>query len=119
MSANRAGLAVAVMILAIFATACGDDSEPAAPPAATVTMTEYAFDPADLTVPRDARVEVVNAGQEVHTWLIGGTGRGTPDVQPGSRAVLSLEGLAPGRYNVFCDQPGHAERGQVGTLTIT
>ena len=40
-------------------------------------------------------------------------------VQPTKSAVFTVEGLAPGTYTFWCQVPGHAANGMVGTLTIT
>ena len=106
----------AVSLLLLAPGACGDE-EPDAPPA-TVRMGEFWYRPADVTVPRDGKVSVVNDGRVVHTWIVQGAGVGTTDIRPGRSVVLDLEGIPPGTYSVYCDQPGHAEAGQGGRITI-
>ena len=82
-------------------------------------MAEYSYTPADLTVSRDIKLTVINDGTLTHTYILRGIGRGTADVQPGKRVTLDLAGVVPGTYQVFCDQAGHTESGQSGTITIT
>jgi plastocyanin len=112
-----AGVLIAV---AIAVTACGnavvaiDTSAPA-----VVHMTEFAFTPNAITMPRDSRVTVVNDGKMDHTWTVTKVALGTGVVAPGASVVVDLTGVAPGTYAVVCDQPGHAAAGQTGTLTIT
>jgi uncharacterized cupredoxin-like copper-binding protein len=47
-----------------------------------------------------------------------GAGVGTAELRPGQSIRVSLKGIKPGTYTVYCDQAGHAQAGQVGTLTI-
>jgi plastocyanin len=119
--ARRALFGSMLAVAGLVVTAgCGGTSPAAHPSAATtVHMAEYSYAPADLTVPANTKLTVINDGKLTHTYVLRGIGRGTPDVQPGRRATLDLAGVAPGTYQVFCDQPGHTENGQTGTITIT
>ena len=120
-SLHRRTLAAAVLVIAaVFALgACGGDDRQVAAPANTVRMGDMFFDPADLTVPADSEVTVVNNGSVIHNWIVRGAGVGTAELRPGQLIIVDLKGIKPGRYTVYCDQPGHVEAGQVGTLTIT
>ena len=40
-------------------------------------------------------------------------------VQAYKSAILTVEGLTPGTYTFWCEVPGHAANGMVGTLKIT
>jgi plastocyanin len=109
-----------VLLCLMPATGCGGSSSASNPAAATtVHMAEYSYTPAALTVAANTKLTVVNDGAVVHNYILRGIGRGTADVQPGKRATLDLTGVAPGTYQVFCDQPGHTANGQSGTITIT
>jgi plastocyanin len=104
----------------ILAAGCGGSSPAAHPGAAsTVHMAEYSYTPGVVTVAANTKLTVINDGTLIHTYILRGIGRGTADVQPGKRATLDLAGVAPGTYQAFCDQPGHTEKGQSGTITIT
>jgi plastocyanin len=87
----------------------------------TVVMTEFAFDPATLTVPAGRDTFVLdNTGQFPHTMRIEGNGVSVdvaPPIDGGETATASVT-LAPGTYNVWCPVDGHRERGMVGTLTV-
>ena len=117
----RRALALAVLTLtALLALgACGGDDEQVGAPALTVRMGDMFFDPAGVTVPAGAEVRVVNEGAVVHNWIVRGAGVGTAEVRPGQSIIVSLRGIKAGTYTVYCDQLGHVEAGQVGTLTIT
>ena len=114
---------ICLLLIAVAAAAglgaCGGTSAAAhKPPEATVQMVEYKFVPPNVTVHRNASVAIINDGTMVHSWVIPKAGVGTPGLAPGATEVLELSGIAPGTYGVLCDQPGHAQLGQVGTITV-
>jgi plastocyanin len=116
----RAVLVALSVVGLLLATSCGGTSAAAHPNAATtVHMAEYSYAPASLTVPANTKLTVINDGKLIHTYILRGIGRGTADVQSGKQVTLDLAGVAPGTYQVFCDQLGHAANGQTGTITIT
>jgi manganese oxidase len=84
-------------------------------------MTEYAFDPADVTVSRAETITVTNDGKLAHNYTAvkvkGELELRTGDVDPGSDAKLAVS-LEPGTYEVICTIPGHAEQGMKGTITV-
>ena len=132
-----ASLATVVLLLAgVGLVACGgdDDDDTAATQATTteeaagggggdteVSMTEYAFDPADATVGQGQTITATNDGELPHNYTVK---YGNPaeypsshDIDPGSSGALG----APedrGEYDVICTIPGHAEKGMKGTLTV-
>jgi plastocyanin len=113
-------LAVLALVgLAFALSACGGDDAQVATPAGTVSMGDFWFKPADVTVAADSEVTVVNDGAVIHNWIVRGAGVGTAELKPGQSIIVSLKGIKPGTYTVYCDQPGHVEAGQIGTLTIT
>jgi plastocyanin len=141
-------LATVLLLLAgVGLVACGDDDDDTAATEATTTeeaaaggggateirMTEYAFDPADVAVSRGDTITVTNGGEMAHSYTIpdtralrGGGELTTGNVDPGSSGKVRLNAsvrggtrhLAPGKYEVICTIPGHAEKGMKGTLTI-
>jgi plastocyanin len=111
-------MAAFAVLCSMVAGACGKD-EGGGSAAVTVRMGEYYYQPAQMTVPKDAKVTLVNDGALVHNWILKEAGVGTGRVAPGQSAVLDLDGVPPGNYMVYCDEPGHVAAGQTGTLTIT
>jgi plastocyanin len=109
----------AALLVGVLAGCSAKHATAAPPPSVVVHMTEYKFTPADITVPKDSVVLLVNDGQMAHSWVMPKAGVGTGDVQPGASQTLDLSGIAPGTYQVICDLPGHAKQGEVGTVTIT
>ena len=108
---------ILVALLALALSACGGDDVAKTPPV-TVSMGEYFYAPAELTVPRDSDVRVVNNGAIVHSWILKGAGVGTAGIAPGGSIIVGLQGVAPGTYDIFCDQAGHTQAGQAGKITI-
>jgi plastocyanin len=82
--------------------------------AATLSMTENAFAPADLTVSSGGSVEVTNDGQALHNLTIEGT-EVDQDVEPGQSSAVTVE-AEPGEYTMFCEY--HREAGMEGTVTV-
>jgi plastocyanin len=117
----------AALACAVFAFAgCGDDSEPPPPGAREVVMTDYAYDPKNLTVDRGETLTVVNEGGIAHNLTIerGPDPRnetqeltGTSSFLKGKRENLKVD-LPPGRYAMVCTVPGHRELGMTGTLRV-
>lgn len=88
--------------------------------ATEIAMTEYKFDPADVTVGARATITVTNDGQLPHNYTVEREGAGpltTGDIDPGSSGEITLD-LAPDEYKVICTIPGHAEQGMGGRLTV-
>ena len=112
---------VVALLFGISATvlaACGGDDKPDATPAMTVKMGEFWYRPAELTVPRNAIVNIVNDGAVAHSWIVQGAGVGTTAIAPGQSIIVDLRDIKAGTYTVFCDQAGHTQAGQTGKLTI-
>ena len=88
-------------------------------------MTEYAFDPADVTVSRGDTITVTNDGELPHNFTVrkvkGGGDFTTGDLDPGSSRELTVDldpGPRPGPFGVICTIPGHAAQGMEGTLMV-
>ena len=68
-----------------------------------------------------AVIELANFGQDAHDLRVQRIGArhiaGTPVVQPGRRAELTVK-LAPGRYSFWCSVADHRARGMRGTLIV-
>jgi plastocyanin len=118
-------LAVGLLALALLA-ACGGGGGGNAQPAGSVkvTMTEFTFSPASLSVPSGKVVfYLVNAGTISHDMVIkdsaGGIAGRSELVSAGDSFVFTVSSLAAGTYRFLCDQPGHETNGMFGTLTVT
>jgi plastocyanin len=110
--------AVAVLSVA----ACGSGAtQPAG--STKVTMTEFKFDPGDLTVAHGKVVFwLVNAGSVAHDLAIkdsAGNSLATSElVSAGDSKEFDVD-LPAGSYKIVCTQPGHEASGMKGTLTVT
>jgi uncharacterized cupredoxin-like copper-binding protein len=112
---RRAVIALVAVTLGIGAAACGDDE--AGGGAVDVSMTEYAFDPAPISLAEGGELHVTNEGHEVHNLTIPDLGKGL-ELSPGGDGTLHLDGQPAGTYPVICDIPGHAEQGMKTEITI-
>ena len=131
-------LLLVVAVVGITAGCGGDDDEEAAAPAETATetegaaagqrvgMTEFAFEPKDLTVRQGETITAETTGGTVHNLTIeegpdpekpSNELAATPDVQPGDSAQLTVD-LEPGEYALVCTVPGHREQGMIGTIKV-
>ena len=89
--------------------------------APSVSMTEYAFDPSDLTVSKRGVIEVTTDGELPHTLSVEGQDVATSDLDPGASQQLALSNgiaLPAGDYEFVCTIDDHAEQGMTGTLTV-
>jgi uncharacterized cupredoxin-like copper-binding protein len=89
-----------------------------------VTLTEFKFDPKDITV-HSGKVTftLVNAGTVSHDMTVadqsGKVLDKSPLVQAGDSQVYTIDNLPAGKYVIYCDVPGHRASGMEGTLTAT
>lgn len=86
------------------------------------TMDTMKFDPTTLTVKAGQPVEITvqNDGQIVHDFSLK-TGVAAPievNAQPKNKATGTFIVVTPGTYEFICAEPGHADAGMKGTLTV-
>jgi plastocyanin len=126
-------IVLALAALTFVAVGCGgdDDEDTATEPAVTepaeeangggqateVSMTEFAFGPADFTVAEGDTIELVNDGQLPHNLTLQGEDLASSDLDPGGTEELNVD-LAPGEYEFVCTIGDHEQQGMVGTLTV-
>jgi uncharacterized cupredoxin-like copper-binding protein len=114
-------LSLLVAVPAILA-GCGSDQRSPSPGPNEVVLTEYRFDPRDVTVKPGSELKVHNDGQIAHDLTLEQPGSGRRLI--GTEAFLSGGGgklrvtLPPGRYKMVCSVPGHEQRGMVGVLRV-
>ena len=142
MPMTRTPIALVLILasLALIAAGCGGDDDETTTPTTTTTeetgatgatggggdagagasevaMTEYSFDPSDLTVSSGDSVNVVNDGELPHNYTVEDTDVATEDLEGGGSEELAVD-LDPGDYEVVCTIADHAEQGMTGTLTV-
>jgi plastocyanin len=83
----------------------------------TVEMTEFEFDPSDLTVSKGDVIEVTNDGELPHNMTVEGQDLAT---DPGASQQLEVGHrlLPAGDYEFICTIDDHAEQGMTGTMTV-
>ena len=81
---------------------------------------EMKFVLSQTTVPHGTVVFTVkNSGVLPHDFSFGSLGGGTPMLQPGESATLTVRFPNPGKYTYICTVDGHQESGMIGSLTVT
>ena len=105
--------------------------------ALTVRMTEFAFDPKDaVATAGKVTISAPNDGKVVHELVVLKTNADPaklpmdgdevnentnvgeiPHVEPGATKKVTLK-LAPGKYAMVCNLPGHYKAGMYGSLTV-
>jgi manganese oxidase len=90
----------------------------AAPTSVEVELSEFAIEPASITVAAGGVLEVVNRGAIDHDLAVIDQDVATPMLKGGESATLDLSALAPGTYEVHCTVAGHEAGGMKATLTI-
>jgi len=123
-----------VMSLAFLLAACGGGS--GASTTIDVTFEEFAFAPAEFTVPagQDITINATNNGAVIHEFVIMKLGEtvgedfGDEDegniyweveADPGHKVTETFTApTEPGEYQVVCGTEGHFMAGMVGKLTV-
>lgn len=84
----------------------------------TVSMFEMGFKLSASRVPTGTvTFRVVNDGKVVHDFRI--NGKGTPVLDPGEQATLTVDFPEPGTFSFVCTVEGHAAAGMVGKLVVS
>jgi uncharacterized cupredoxin-like copper-binding protein len=83
-----------------------------------VELSEFKISGNLIAAPGEVTLTVTNKGSVAHT-LIMTNGPRTALMQPGATTTLELGKLAVGRYEFYCDVPGHADSGMRATLSVS
>lgn len=84
-------------------------------------LTEYAFAPAEILAPPGVEpLRIVNAGIRRHNVVVHVSGQEipSPDIRPGQVTEWEIQIDQPGRYEVFCNEYRHLEKGMVAILVV-
>lgn len=86
-------------------------------PTYEIDAIDIAYSVKELTIPADTEVtiKVVNKGASVHTFDIDALNIHSGDIQPGDTFTTKVKAAA-GKYEYYCNIPGHKEAGMDGTL---
>jgi plastocyanin len=122
---RRALLVLALATTALLAACGGDDeaeSSEASGPPIEISETEFAIDPATVSVDETGTVtlQVVNDGEIDHALEIEGSGieEETDTIEPGESAELTVTLSETGSYVLYCPIGNHREQGMEGVLTV-
>jgi plastocyanin len=115
---RRSLVSVATIIVgAVALISCTSDSSAASHAHLQVNLGRFVLEPAVLQAPPgDLELRVTNVDSMVHDLVV--HGKGTRPLAPGQTQVLHIPDVAAGEYRMWCDVPGHAQAGQVGTLVV-
>lgn len=130
---------LAVLLFAVFLSACAGGS---APTKATITMTEFGFEPNTISVTAGSPVELtlVNEGAIEHDFVIvvipvtnisssnsGDHHMATDEhseydlhtsTAAGETSTLTFTPTESGTYQIICSVPGHKDAGMTGELIV-
>lgn len=96
----------------------GSTSEIPGAPTVTVTATEFAFSPTEITLASSgANLTLVNKGDLPHDLTIPALGVRVV-AAAGQTTTVALRGLPTGRYPAYCSIPGHADAGMRMTVVV-
>jgi uncharacterized cupredoxin-like copper-binding protein len=116
---RKLGLVAVLIAGAAALTSCATESDAATDSTVLeVNLGRFVIEPAVLNAPTgDLELRVTNVDPEmVHDLVV--YGKGTRPLAPGQSQTLEVPDLAAGEYRMWCDMPGHAQAGQVGTLVV-
>ena len=95
-------------------TGSGDTADSNRPTIAVRSLDSLKFDPTAVsTAAGKVRIEQINEGSVVHTFVL--EGQDFKLVDDDNKLIE----LTVGEYTFFCDVPGHREAGMEGTLTVS
>lgn len=110
-------VALGVAGLAAAAGPTSGDTRQAKATVVTVSMYEMGFKLNRRIVPRGPVVfRVANNGKVEHDFRLGA--RGTPVLDAGGRATLTVRFPKRGRFTFLCTVEGHAAAGMIGKLVV-
>ncbi len=119
--------ALAALAVAIFGLSDDGGSESASggggggsKPTINVTMKDFGFEPATITIPTDGAIlHLMNGGAVVHNFQVADLGIKSIDIQAGQSYDLTVPATPAGNYKVICPQPGHEGAGMVGAMVVS
>jgi len=133
------GAIAALLVLVLLLTACGGgrggQSTSPAPQSSSssstattssavrevrVTLSDFKFEPAEITVKRGERVRLIleNTGTVAHDWTVRDLNLASPRVQPGQTATYEFTVDRAGTFTSVCVEAGHEALGMTGRLIV-
>src|SRR5690606_611744 len=92
----------------------------AAPREITIVLSDFKFEPAEITVKRGERVRLTlqNKGTVAHDWTVRDLNLASPRVQPGQTATYEFTVDRVGTFTSVCVEAGHEALGMTGRLIV-
>jgi len=85
-----------------------------------VTLKDFAFDPATVTIPTaGATIHLMNGGSVTHNFQVADLSIKSIDINAGQSYDLTIPATPAGTYKIICPQPGHEGAGMVGSLVVS
>jgi uncharacterized cupredoxin-like copper-binding protein len=102
------------------ATAAGDGDGDSSAGGVTVVATEFAFDPADFSLPADTDTDLTlqNDGVVEHDIVVEELDDEELVLANAGQSVTETVNLPAGTYTFYCSIPGHRAGGMEGALTV-
>jgi uncharacterized cupredoxin-like copper-binding protein len=123
---SAAATAAATPAPAAAATTAPTQAAAAAPQAIELRAGDFFYEPSTLNAKAGTIVvtmQNVSDGNRPHTFIVKGKDGSdmakTDRIMPGQTGKLEFTIREAGTYEYYCNLPGHADRGQKGTLTVT
>jgi len=114
----RRRLVLAAAAVAALTSCAGDSTSAADATVLQVDLGRFVIEPAALeTYAGNIELHVTNVDPDlVHDLVV--YGKGTRRLAPGESQTVEIPAAVAGQYRMWCDVPGHANAGQVGTLLV-
>lgn len=99
-------------------TSSGTTTQIPGAPTVTVTATEFAFSPSQVTLPASgANLTLVNKGALPHDLTVPGLGVRIV-AAAGQTTTVGVRNVPAGTYPAYCSIPGHADAGMRMTIVV-
>ena len=130
------GALAALLVLAVLLAGCGGGgsrqqsqapsssggttTSQAATREITIVLSDFKFEPAEITVKRGERVRLIleNTGTVAHDWTVRDLNLASPRVQPGQTATYEFTVDRAGTFTSVCVEAGHEALGMTGRLIV-
>lgn len=114
--------AVPIALVALVLAGCGGSEEGAPGATIEVRLTEYALDPAQVSIeePGTYTFRAINDGSVEHALEVGGHGveAETDLIAPGETGEVTVELTETGEYDLYCPVDDHKAQGMDGAVDV-
>jgi len=115
-------LGLVLVMAAVLLTACGGGSKSGGAAGKTIDMkmTEFAFEPKEVTVKQGEAVTVnlVNQGSVAHSFEVDEFGAKSDSIPAGQSGKVTFTPNKTGEFTIYCFEPGHKDSGMTAKLIV-